>query len=92
MPSGHMRRRGPNRWRLIHEAPRGPNGKRKQNSQTVYGTKKQAQARMSEILHSLNQDRYIEPTHLTVSAYIDTWLQDYADVSVRLRFARTMSG
>ncbi len=88
MSSGHMRRRGPNRWQLIYEAPRGPDGKRKQNSQTIQGNKKQAQARMSEILHSLNEDRYIKPTHLTVSAYIDTWLQDYAEVSVRPRTLR----
>ncbi len=69
--------------------PRGPDGKRKRRYETVRGAKKQAQARMTQIEHTLNQGKHFEPTSLTVSEYMDMWMRDYAEISVR---PRTLQG
>ena len=69
--------------------PRGPDGKRKRRYETVRGAKKQAQARMTQIEHALNQGKHFEPTSLTVSEYMDMWMRDYAEISVR---PRTLQG
>ncbi len=89
MARGSIRKRGANRWQLTYDAPRGPDGRRRQRYETVHGTKKQAQARMTEIEHALNQGQYFESIRLTVAEYLDLWIRDYAGVSVR---PRTLQG
>ena len=83
MARGSIRKRGTNRWQLTYDVPRGPDGRRRQRYETVRGTKKQAEARLTEIEHTLNRGQYFEPTTLTVAEYLDLWIQDYAEPSVR---------
>ncbi len=86
---GYIRKRDDRKWQLTYDVPRGPDGKRQQRYETVNGIKKQAEARLTEILRSVNRGRYFEPTTLTVAQYLDQWLRDYAEVSVR---PRTLQG
>lgn len=57
------------------ELDAGPDGKRRQKWETVRGTKKKAEERLAEILHSLNVGTYVEPSKLTVAAYLEKWLE-----------------
>ncbi len=87
MATGYIRKRGNRSWQLTYDAPRGADGKRRQRYETVHGTKRQAQARLNEILHSLNRSEYREPTALTVAEYLDLWLRDYVRPNLRVRTA-----
>ncbi len=89
MARGSIRKRGTNRWQLTYDVPPGPDGKRQQRYETVHGTKKQADARLTEIQHELSRGAHFDPTTMTVSEYLDVWKRDYADVSVR---PRTLEG
>ena len=83
MARGSIRKRGDRRWQLCYDLPRLGDGKRIQRWETVDGTKKQAEARLTEILDSLRRASYFEPTTMTLGEYLDMWLRDYAEVSVR---------
>ncbi len=85
---GHLRKRGPRKWQLVYDVPRGSDGRRKQRYETIDGTKKQAESRLTEILRSLDRGRYFEPTTMSVAEYLDLWLRDYAEPNVR---ANTLS-
>ena len=87
MATGYIRKRGKRSWQLTYDAPRGADGKRRQRYETVRGTKRQAQARLSEILHSLNRGEYREPSTLTVAEYLDLWLREYVCPNLRPRTA-----
>ena len=45
---------------------------------TVKGSKKDAEKRLSEILHQLDTGTYIKPEKTTVAHYLQRWLSDYA--------------
>ena len=44
---GSIRKRGDRSWQLVYDLPRGGDGRRQQRSETVQGTKRQAQARLT---------------------------------------------
>ena len=75
---GHIRKRGKRSWAVVVELERGPGGKRKQKWHTVQGTKKYAERKLTELLHSLDTGSYAEPTELTVATFLDRWLSEYA--------------
>lgn len=87
MATGYIRKRGNRSWQLTYDAPRGADGKRRQRYETVHGTKRHAQARLNEILHSLNKGDYREETTLTVAEYIELWLREYVRPNLRPRTA-----
>jgi len=71
---GHLRRRGKNSWAIVIDLGRDANGKRRQKWHTVRGSKKNAQRQMTAILHQGDTGSYVEPTKLTVSQYLEQWL------------------
>ena len=54
------------------------NGKRKQQWLSVKGTKKEAEKRLSELLHQLDTDTFMRPSKTTLAEYLEKWLSDYA--------------
>ncbi len=52
-------------------------GKRKQQWVTVKGNRREAERRLTELLHQLNIGTFIKPGRLTVKEYLQQWLQDY---------------
>ncbi len=52
-------------------------GKRKQQWVTVKGNRREAERRLTELLHQLNIGTFIKPGRLTVKEYLEQWLQDY---------------
>ncbi len=83
MARGYIRKRGERSWQLAYDAPRGADGKRRQRYETVRGTKRQAEARLTQILDSMRTDRYFEPTRQTVGEHLDRFLADYVAVNCR---------
>lgn len=79
---GGIRERGRNSWEIKYDLPRGSDGKRRIATQTVKGTKKDAVAALRAILHKQDKGMGVEPSQLTVSAYLDGWLEDIAPRSV----------
>ena len=54
------------------------NGKRKQQWLSVKGTKKEAEKRLSELLHQLDTGTFMRPSKTTLAEYLERWLKDYA--------------
>jgi hypothetical protein len=50
---GHIRKRGKSPWSLVIELDRGLDGKRRQKWCTVQGTRKDAERKLAELLHSV---------------------------------------
>ncbi len=72
---------GAGKWRIVYDAPPGPDGRRRQKSVTVRGTKKDAQRKRTEILHQLQTGSYVDPARTTVREYLERWLQDHVAVN-----------
>ncbi|WP_192868132.1 tyrosine-type recombinase/integrase [Calderihabitans maritimus] len=69
---------GRTRWLIRYELPRDPEtGKRRQKAEIVYGTKKDAERRLREVLIGLDKGTYTVPTDLTVAEYMTDWLEKY---------------
>jgi len=52
-------------------------GKRKQQWVSVKGTKKEAEKRLSELLHQLDTGTFMRPSKTTLAEYLERWLKDY---------------
>src|ERR1700757_3918361 len=78
--TGNITRRGVHSWRLKFEAGErdGVTGRRKTRYVTVRGTKKEAQRELVRLLGQVDSGAYVEPSALTVAAYLERWLTDHA--------------
>ena len=70
---GHTRKRG-NKHVFVIELPRGLDGRRRQSWSRGYRTKKEAEAAYTEAAGRLLTNTYIEPSKVTVAAYLREWL------------------
>ncbi|MBC7337544.1 MAG: site-specific integrase, partial [Clostridia bacterium] len=78
---GSIVKQGKNSWRIRYELPRDPKtGKRRQGSETVRGTRKDAEKRLREILVEIDRGTWAEPskTNMTVGEYLKDFLAKYA--------------
>ena len=90
MARGCITKRSNGSWALIIDIGRDPvTRKRRQKWLTVRGTKRDAEKKMSEVLHELDTGVYVEPSKLTLADYLERWLKDYASIAVR---PRTLAG
>jgi len=70
------RPKGSDRWSIILEDGRDPiTGNRRQKWHSFRGTKKEAQAERVRLLHETNSGSFIEPSKVTVSQWIDQWIE-----------------
>ena len=79
---GHIRKRGSRSWAIVLDLDREADGKRRQKWHTVNGTRKDAEQEMTKLLRQRNTGAYVEPTNLTLAAYLSKWLEDYAKINV----------
>ena len=76
---GHLVKRSPSSWTVVTELGRDPQtGKRKQQWQSVKGSKKQAEKVLADLLHRLDTGDFVKPTRRTVADFLRQWLKDYA--------------
>jgi integrase len=79
MARGSVIARGEKTWRVIVELPPDPiTGKRQQKFETVKGSKKDADKRLTELLALVDQNRLDVSPKLTLGQFLDRWLHDYA--------------
>ena len=70
--SGHIRRRGKESWGLKYEVP-GANGERKTRYATIRGTKREAAAKLTELLSEVARGTSVDPNKETVGEFFDRW-------------------
>ncbi|OGN97835.1 MAG: hypothetical protein A2Z77_02125 [Chloroflexi bacterium RBG_13_51_36] len=64
---GHICQRAKGSWTIVYDLPMDAvTGKRRQKSQTVKGTKRDAERALREVLLSLEQGSYVKPNKMTL--------------------------
>ena len=79
---GTIKQRSEGSWTLRYDVPLGPDGKRRQKTQTIRGTKKDAERELRRILREIDTGCHVEPSRMNVGQYLDHWLTDYAKPGV----------
>ena len=75
---GHIVKRGKNSYSIkVSLGKDATTGKYKYQWTTVKGTKKEAEKRLSELLHQLDNGTFMKPGKMTVGEHLDQWLKDY---------------
>jgi len=79
MSSGTITRRGKASWRIKYDLPRDPQtGERRIAYATIKGKREAAEKELRRRLYALDRGVHVDPSALTVAAYMDTWLADVA--------------
>ena len=77
-------------WQIIVPAGTDPiTGKKRQKTETVKGTKREAEQRLAEMLHEINMDTYVSPSKETVAEFLGSWLNDHAATHLRISSFQT---
>lgn len=71
---GNIRKRGKNTWTVQWDEPRGPDGKRRQRSKAIRGSKREAEEALASIELQIRTGMYVEPSKMTVAEYFEKWL------------------
>ena len=79
---GSIRQCSPGSWRITIELERGPDGKRRQKSVTVRGTKKEADRELTRLVQEAQAGTYRTASKMTVAEYLEYWLKNYAETNV----------
>jgi len=75
---GHVKQRSKGSWTLWVDLGRDPEtGKRKQQTSTVRGSKKDAERELRTLLTRIEGGAYVKPARLTVGEYLEQWLRGY---------------
>ena len=83
---GHIKQRTKGSWSIVIDVGRDPRtGKRQQQWHTVRGTKKEAEAKLRELLHALEKGAYVRPQRITVGEWLEEWCQSYVQMHVSPR-------
>jgi len=90
--NGSVRKRGKNSWQLIFDLPRDADGKRKQTRHTAHGTKRDAEAKLRELLAERDKGGYVAPTKETIESFLARWLETYAATNTSPRTQRDYRG
>jgi integrase len=71
---GHIRERSPGKWAIILDVHDPATGKRRRKWHSFSGTKRGAQIECSRLITEICRGAYLEPSKLTLSAFLDQWL------------------
>jgi integrase len=95
---GSIRKRYKASWNVILDlgyqiTPGTGQQKRVQKWFTVQGTKRDAERKLTELLHNLNRGEYVEPSKLTLGGWLTEWLETaIKPPNKRLRTYETYKG
>ena len=73
---GHIRKRG-SKYSIVVDIGRDENGKRKQKWYSGFKTKKEAEKALADIIAKIEKGEYFEPKKITLSQFLDEWLEVY---------------
>ena len=75
---GHICQRAKGSWTIVYDLPTDAvTGKRRQKSQTVKGTKRDAERALREVLLSLEHGSYVKPNKITLGEWLDQWCESF---------------
>lgn len=75
---GHIEKRGKNSYSLAISLGKDPaTGKYKYQWVSVKGTKKDAEKRLGELLHQIDNGTFLKPGKTTLGEFLDRWIKDY---------------
>ena len=87
---GHIRQRAKGSRSIVIDVGTDPQtGKRRQQWHTVHGTKREAEAKMRELLQSVETGGYVKPGRLTLGEWLEQWCQTSAQLHVSHRTAQS---
>ena len=76
---GHIVKRGKNSYTIVLNMGKDPaTGKRNQQWVSVKGNKKDAEKRLSEMLHQIDTGSFMAPGKTTVKDFLERWIEDYS--------------
>jgi len=79
---GHIYKRSQGSWTIVYDLPADTvTGRRQQKSQTIRGTKRDAERVLREVLLSLEQGSYVKPNKVTIGEWLRKWLKDYVSIN-----------
>lgn len=85
---GHIKKRYKGSYTIVLNLGRDPStGKRKQQWISIKGTRKDAEKRLAELLHQMDNGAFIKPARTTMSEYLERWLNDYVKTNLSPRSA-----
>ncbi len=73
---GSIRPRGRQCWQIVLDAGRSADGRRRQIYKTVHGGKKAADQELTAMKREVETGTSLDAEHITVSQYLDRWLED----------------
>ena len=76
--NGSISQRSKGSWRLRYDGPPDSTGKRRQATETVRGTKKEAEKVLRQRLAALESGNYVNRSKETLARFMASWLEDYA--------------
>ncbi|MDL1888955.1 integrase [Nitrospirales bacterium NOB] len=87
---GHIFQRSEGSWTIVLDVGRKVDPatgklKRIQKWKTVRGTKKEAQAELTNMLHNLSRGQVISPSRMTLGEWLEEWLKSAIQPHKRLR-------
>lgn len=83
---GHIEQRGKGSYSIkISLGKDNVTGKYRYQWLTVRGSRKDAEKKLSEVLHQVNTGSYMIPGKVKVTEYFDRWLAEYAQVNISPR-------
>jgi integrase len=78
---GYIRQRSKGRWEITIDTGRDPStGKRLRHFESVKGRKVDAQNRLAELLVSIEKGSYVKPKRVTVSEWLQDWVDSYVEI------------
>lgn len=72
---GNIRKRSKSTWTIQQDEPQGPDGKQRQRSKAIKGTKRDAQMELARIENEIHARTHIDAGLLTVEKYLLRWLK-----------------
>jgi integrase len=75
--AGTIAARGTKSWRLTYDVGRDATGRRVRRTETIRGSYKEAEKRLTEVLSQRDQGFDVEPNRLTVDQYLTRWLAEH---------------
>lgn len=70
-------------WNVVLDAPRNPGEKRRRQWIAVKGTKRDAEAKLTDLLAQIDSGGFIQPSKRTFEEFLAHWLDVYASTHVR---------
>ena len=75
---GTLKQRNRGSWTLTFDTGLDTTGKRRRQTVTIRGTKRQAEARLAELVHKVGSGEYSNPSKVTLGGFVEQWLRDHA--------------